>query len=86
MDVCTNEFYKKKIVITGASSGIGSCCANYFLNCGAQVGLVGRDVEGLKLIAKQYQKNATIVASLKEQTAHGAVGDNLLNQHNRSHV
>ena len=61
MDLNTNEFYKKKIVITGASSGIGSCCANYFLNCGAQVVLVGRDVEGLKLIAKQYQKNATII-------------------------
>ena len=51
----------KKIVITGASSGIGSCCANYFLNCGAQVALVGRDVEGMKLIAKQYSKNATII-------------------------
>ena len=61
MEICTNEFYKKKVVITGASSGIGSCCANYFLNCGAQVALVGRDVEGMKLIAKQYQKNATIV-------------------------
>ena len=61
MESITNEFYMKKIVITGASSGIGSCCANYFLNCGAQVALVGRDVEGMKLIAKQYSKNATII-------------------------
>ena len=61
MESITNEFYMIKIVITGASSGIGSCCANYFLNCGAQVALVGRDVEGMKLIAKQYSKNATII-------------------------
>ena len=61
MESNTNEFYMKKIVITGASSGIGSCCANYFLNCGAQVALVGRDVEGMKSIAKQYSKNATII-------------------------
>jgi len=61
MESITNEFYMKKIVITGASSGIGSCCSNYFLNCGAQVALVGRDVEGMKLIAKQYSKNATII-------------------------
>ena len=51
MEYKTNEFYMKKIVITGASSGIGQCCANYFLNCGAQVILVGRDIQNLKLIA-----------------------------------
>ena len=62
MESNTNEFYKKKIVITGASSGIGACCANYFLNCGAQVALVGRDIEGMKLIANQFPKKAIILA------------------------
>ena len=61
MELYTNEFYQKKIVITGASSGIGACCANYFLNCGAQVALIGRDVEGMKLIANQFPKNSTII-------------------------
>ena len=61
MELYTNEFYQKKVVITGASSGIGSCCANYFLNCGAKVALIGRDVEGMKLIANQFPKNATII-------------------------
>ena len=55
------EFYKKKIIITGASSGIGFCCSNYFLNCGAYVTLVGRDVVRMKLIANQYPRNATII-------------------------
>ena len=61
MELYTNEFYQKKIVITGASSGIGACCANYFLNCGAQVALIGRDVEGMKLIANQFPKNSTLI-------------------------
>ena len=56
-----SEFYKKKIIITGASSGIGFCCANYFLNCGAHVALIGRDVNRMKLIANQYPRNATII-------------------------
>ena len=61
MEYKTNEFYMKKIVITGASSGIGQCCANYFLNCGAQVILVGRDIQNLKLIAQKFPQNSTII-------------------------
>ena len=37
-----NEFLNKKIIITGASSGIGSAVATYFLNSGAIVVLVGK--------------------------------------------
>ena len=32
-----NEFLNKKLIVTGASSGIGLTVALYFLNCGAQV-------------------------------------------------
>ena len=38
------------VLITGASSGIGSAVATYFLNSGATVVLVGKDVESLKII------------------------------------
>jgi len=61
MDVKTNEFYLKKIVITGASSGIGACCANYFLNCGAQVILVGRDIQNMKSTSKKFPQNSTVI-------------------------
>ena len=61
MDSTTNEFYMKKVVITGASSGIGACCANYFLNFGAQVILVGRDIEYMKSIGKRFQQNSIIM-------------------------
>ena len=61
MDSKTNEFYMKKIVITGASSGIGACCANYFLNCGAQVILVGRDIQNMKSTAKKFPQNSTVI-------------------------
>ena len=61
MESNKNEFYKKKIVITGASSGIGFCCANYFLNCGSKVALIGRDIKRMKLIVNQYPRNAIII-------------------------
>ena len=61
MNASTNEFYMKKIVITGASSGIGACCATYFLNCGSQVILVGRDIQSMKLTAKKFPKTSTVI-------------------------
>ena len=61
MNSSINEFYKKKVVITGASSGIGECCATYFLNCGSKVILVGRDTQNMKSIAKKFPKTSTVI-------------------------
>ena len=57
-----NEFLNKKIIVTGASSGIGQSIALYFLNCGAQVILAGQDIDTMELICKKYNfPNATIM-------------------------
>lgn len=40
-------FNEKRIVVTGASSGIGRAVAMWFLNSGAYVALVGRDLPAL---------------------------------------
>jgi len=57
-----NEFFGKNIVVTGASSGIGQSVAIYFLNCGANVILAGRDVETMKSLCNKYRfQNATII-------------------------
>lgn len=52
------EFLNKKVVITGASSGIGQACAMYFLNNGAKVVLCGRDLETLKKIGSKFPNQA----------------------------
>ena len=54
-----SEFFNKKIVITGASSGIGLSSAIYFLNCGAKVIMAGRDIDSMRNIC---QKNNFINA------------------------
>jgi 3-oxoacyl-[acyl-carrier protein] reductase len=57
-----SEFLNKKIIVTGASSGIGLSTALYFLNCGAQVIMAGRDVNTMKqIISKHKFSNATIM-------------------------
>ena len=63
-----NEFFNKNIVVTGASSGIGQSVAIYFLNCGANVVLAGRDVETMNSFCKRNNfQNATIMKlDLKE--------------------
>ena len=63
-----NEFFNKNIVVTGASSGIGQSVAIYFLNCGANVVLAGRDVETMNSFCKKNNfQNATIMKlDLKE--------------------
>ena len=57
-----NEFLNKKIIVTGASSGIGLTVALYFLNCGSQVILAGQDITTMKTVCEKYNfSNATIM-------------------------
>lgn len=54
-------FALKRIMITGASSGIGRACAFWFLNQGARVALVGRDKKVLDEIGEQFPHQAVSV-------------------------
>jgi len=57
-----NEFFRKNVIVTGASSGIGMSVALFFLNCGANVVLAGQDVESMKEICQKNKfENATIM-------------------------
>ncbi len=47
-------FSDKKILITGASSGLGNALAYWYLNNGATVALVGRDIETLQKIGEAF--------------------------------
>lgn len=56
-----NEYLNKRILITGASSGIGQSCALYYLNQGAKVALCGRDLETLKKIGAKFPEQAAAI-------------------------
>ena len=45
-----NWFFNKVVLITGATSGIGRALALWYLNNGARVILVGRDLQELTQI------------------------------------
>ena len=55
----------KKVIVTGASSGIGRATAERFLNDGASVALVGRREHALQDVASRhaYGGNAFIIAA-----------------------
>ena len=59
----SNYFLNKRVVITGASSGIGQGLAFWYLNNGATVILVGKDEATLKQMAQQYPTQATVVVT-----------------------
>jgi NADP-dependent 3-hydroxy acid dehydrogenase YdfG len=49
--VLPNYFLNKRVVITGASSGLGQALSFWYLNQGATVILVGKDEVTLKQMA-----------------------------------
>ena len=59
-----SEFLNKKIIVTGASSGIGLSTALYFLNCGAQVIMAGRDVKTMKNIVIRHNFTNAVIMKL----------------------
>lgn len=54
-------FLNKVVVITGASSGIGRTCAFWYLNHGAKVALVARDIGELDRIGKEFPSQALVI-------------------------
>lgn len=56
-----NFFIDKNVVITGASSGIGYTLSYWYLNNGANVALVGRDIDALERMAKEYPSQAVAI-------------------------
>lgn len=58
------EFLNKKIVVTGASSGIGLSVALYFLNCGAKVILASRDIESMRNLCNNFKFPNAIIMKL----------------------
>jgi len=55
---------KKRVVITGASSGIGKACAYWFASQGWQVFIHGRDEAKLQALSTDLQKKYAIECSL----------------------
>ena len=60
-----NEFLNKKVVVTGASSGIGLSVALFFLNCGARVIMAGRDLKTMKKICEKLNFKNVIIMKLE---------------------
>ena len=54
-------FLHKVVVITGASSGIGRGLAYWYLNNGARVALIGRDIRELDRIAKSFPSQSLAI-------------------------
>ncbi len=54
-------FADKKVLITGASSGVGMALAYWYLNNGAQVALIGRDIETLTSIGAQFPSQSLVI-------------------------
>ena len=48
-------------MITGAGSGIGRCLAYWYLNNGAKVALVGRVIDDLDAIGREYPGQALVI-------------------------
>ena len=59
-----SEFLNKKIIVIGASSGIGLSTALYFLNCGAQVIMAGKDTNTMKQICEKHNFENAIIMKL----------------------
>lgn len=51
------SFHNKVIIITGASSGIGAACAEYFAKEGALLALVGRNAERSERVAEKIKQS-----------------------------
>lgn len=58
------SFHDKVVLITGASSGIGAACAEYFAKEGALLALVGRNAERSQRVADKIKQSGVKTAPL----------------------
>jgi short-subunit dehydrogenase len=70
----------KVIIITGASSGIGKACAIDLAKKGGKVVIAARNLEKLKLTAKEIETIGAEVLAVKCDVAIEAECENLINQ------
>ena len=59
------NFLTKKVVVTGASIGIGLSVSLFFLNCGARVIMAGRDIKTMKKICEKLNFKNVIIMKLE---------------------
>lgn len=78
------DLFDKVVLITGASSGIGSACAFAFAQAGAKVGLLARSVEPLQILTAELVKVGhraiALPADVTERTTVDAAIATLLEQ------
>jgi 3-oxoacyl-[acyl-carrier protein] reductase len=70
-----SRFDEWKVLVTGASRGIGAACATALLSEGAQVALVGRDANALASVAGGSEKAVTLAADLTDAERRDGVVD-----------
>lgn len=49
------QLRSKRVLVTGATGGIGRAVVRELMTLGAQVGLVGRDPEAVELLAAHHR-------------------------------
>lgn len=70
-----SRFEGWKVLVTGASRGIGAACARALLAEGASVALLGRDGGALAVVAGEGGSATTLAADLTDSDARDAVVD-----------
>jgi len=64
-----------KVLVTGASRGIGAASARALLDAGAQVALAGRDEGALAAVADSHERATTLSAELTDAEARDGLVD-----------
>lgn len=67
-----SEFKQKRVLVTGASKGLGWVCAQFFEQCGAQLIVTGRTTEKLHELMSSFdqpERHLSVSCDLLVQTA-----------------
>ena len=76
------EFQNKRVLVTGATKGLGWVCAQFFEQCGAQLVITGRTSENLDALISSFSKPANHLSVICDLSAQSGV-DDLVKQVNK---